>query len=127
MKNKIVKTTLMLVAITLIVCGIIQMIKYEIIAIQGNLYQMKASTGGKLAAGEPDPSTYGYNINIGGFEAMSSNEYGIATFSGYQIYCINPASPLNYEYEIRYADAVAMVGETHESSCGCAEEPLVRK
>ena len=125
MKNKIIKMSLILLGIILIILGIVNIIKFEVSAIQGNLNKVSSSTGGTLAAGETDPSKYSYNVNPGSFWASSANSYGIPNVSGYQIYCINPGSPLSYKQTITYADAAKHIGEWHVIACrdnGCASK-----
>lgn len=122
MKKKIMKICLILLGIILVIFGINQMIKHEIVAIQGNLSQSKSSNVGKLAAGELNPSIYNYNINIGKVEGT----IGRGQYEGFQIYCIDPNTPINYGCSISYDDARSMVGKKHDAKCSCAETPSAR-
>ena len=125
MKKKFIKTSLLILAIVVTILGITKIVKYEVVAMQGNLSQANSSTGGTIAEGEQDPSSYSYNINTGTWEAIyGANQGGIAKLPGYQIYCINPGSPIKFDYQIRYADALKLVGKSYTIDCGqCAEKP----
>lgn len=130
MKNKIIKASLVLIGIVLIVFGISKIVKYEVNAIQGSVSQTKASnsTGPTLAQGEPDPNSYGYNINTGQWEALTSTGAPafVPTYGNFQIYCINPGVPIRIsDWKIRYAEAKALEGKTYSSGYGCASTPRV--
>lgn len=82
---------------------------------------------GKLADGELDPNTYPYHTHTGSFEALKHTSGGEVMLDGFEIYCINPGSPVSYAYEIRYAAAQALVGtytsSSHTYSNGHAPDP----
>ncbi len=123
MRNKIIKISLILVGIILIIFGINQMIKYEMVSVQGRLYQAKASSGVRLAPGEPDPNSYPYNINVGPFVGDNANQGGIPGPSGFQIYCIYPDAPIERHANISISLAFSLNGQNYDAECGCAEEP----
>lgn len=132
MKNRTIKIVLLIALITATIFGISSLIKSEVNAVRGQTVTARAagsSTPPQLAEGETNPDGYSYHTNTGTWEAL--NHTGapayIATYGDYQIYCINPGSPIRYSYEIRYNDALAMVGKEYTSSCryrnGCADTP----
>lgn len=159
MKNKIVKVILILIGIALVVFGINQIVKQEIVSVQGKSSLAKGSTSGvlglnveenveanaivngetededkkidsavasipKLAKGEIDPSTYGYNIHTGTFTVTKGgNSFNYPTLGGFQIYCINPAYSLDYKWQITWAKARELLGKKYQALCGCAQEP----
>lgn len=130
MKNRIIKISLVLVFIALVVLGINRIVHYQVTAIQGNDASLNASSssGGTLAQGEKNPSSYSYHTNTGTWEAIYGyNSFGIAYYSNFQIYCINPGAPIRYAYDLLYSQAKALEGKTYTSSCryryGCADTP----
>ena len=70
-----------------------------------------------IVDGEYDPNSYSYKVGIGTFECLTHNSYDIPTYGGYQIYCIEPGGQIRYKYQIRYDEALEMVGEQHSSDC----------
>lgn len=123
MKNKFIKISMILIGIILIIYGINQMIKYEVVSVQGRLYQSKASSEVKLAYGEPDPNSYPYNINTGSFVGDNANQGEVPGPSGFQIYCIEPNAPIERHANITIGAAFSLNGKVYEQKCGCAEEP----
>lgn len=119
MKGKIIKVSLLLTTVVLIIFGIYQIFGYEVAKIQGISNDKNAAGVGTLAAGERNPGSYSYNINTGTWEAVYGiTGFGIPAFPGYQIFCINPGSPINYDYQLRYNEALALVGDTYTRDCG---------
>ncbi len=130
MKEKIIKTCVFFVIAVLTVIGIYQVSKYETITMQAKDTNLKAleeaetTDIGTLADGEEDPETYSYHINTGTWEAIyGTNSYSLPVYQDFQIYCINPGSPLRFSYNLLYSQAAALVGNTYRSSCGDASTP----
>lgn len=125
MKNKFIKisllSTLILSIIALITFGFQKLIKYEVTTMQAKTINTKASSSGtgNLASGEKNPNSYSYHVNTGTWEAIYGyNGFGIPYYSNFQIYCINPGSPLRYAYDLLYSEAKALEGKTYTKDCG---------
>ena len=128
MKNKIIKIGIFFAIILLTIFTIYQMNKYETInsyAKETNLKALENTGIGTLAPGEPDPNAYSYHTNTGIWEAIyGQNSFNLPIYGDFQIYCINPGSPLDYDYELLYDEAKALEGKTYQKDCGvCAEKP----
>lgn len=131
MKKKIIKASLLLIGMLLIIFGISRIVKYQVVAVQGKLAQTNASnvTSPTLSAGEKDPNRYSYHTHTGTWEALNhtGDPAYVATYGSFQIYCINPGAPIKYSYDMRYADALDLVGDEYTSRCGCARTPYQGK
>ena len=100
----------------------------SITGIETNYSKATLPPSDQLAEGETDPSTYSYHTHTGTFEALDHTGAPayIAKYGDFQIYCINPGSPLRYSYDIRYDEALDWVGHEETAShtyYGHASEP----
>ena len=66
-----------------------------------------------------------FNTHTGTFEAKEHQPppHAIPIYGGFQIYCIEMGGQIRYEGTISYAEALAMVGQKHYASHGCASTP----
>ena len=130
MSKKLLKISGFIAFILVIISGIYFISSYAIdtqvtktSAIQA---QTNANTGsaGTLASGEKDPGKYSYKTRTGQFEAIyGMSEYADPLYPGYQIFCIQPGASLQFDYDIRYAQALSLNGKTYSAGCGCASTP----
>ena len=122
MKNKIIKIGAFIIIIALVVLGYNKLITYGIKTMKGSVSQVNAEPSekgeiGKLIDGEENPGEYDYNVDTGEWEAFNQNEYHIPTYKDFQIYCINPGSPLRYKWTIRWSEAKSLPYTTDSISC----------
>lgn len=126
MKTKITKIILLSVAIILMIFGIYQIFGYEVSKTQGISSQKNAVGTGTLGKGEKNPSSYSYNINTGEWEAIYGSQRDVPIYPGFQIYCMEYGLINNWEYQIRYNEALKLVGKKYKKECGQhAETPNV--
>ncbi len=136
MKKKVIKISLFCIAILSVIAltafGIYKIMKHEVSAIQAVASRMNASTSGAgtLAPGEQDPNNYSYHTDTGIWEWVrdyGTNSFNIAYYPDFQIYCINPGSPIRYTYNISYDRAKELEEQMYTSFCkdryGCADTP----
>lgn len=129
MNKKIKLGLLVVIGIILVISGF-NIVKNDMSAIEIN--GRKASTtstvtGSKLVEGEIDPTTYNYKIHTGTWEGIKGDkDAGIPQLDGYQIYCIQPGTPLRFNYTITYEEALALAGKTYgPAQHKCAATPRV--
>jgi len=96
-----------------------------IIGLGFSIQKSYATVSNRKSDGQPDLDSYGYNVHPGHFEAKStSNPWGLLEKTGYQIFCIEPHSPLNYTWHKELADMKDHVPhkreESHLWTCGGA-------
>ena len=127
MKEKILRIGIFFTIMILTILGIYQVSKYEVISTQAKDTEPKALTTvspGTLAQGEKNPNNYNYHINAGSqWEALQFTSSFIPMYQDFEIYCIQPGSRVLNIYQIRYANALAMVGHQYLSNCGHASTP----
>lgn len=118
MKDKILKGSILLIAVISIIVATFHIIKNEVQATDTTAGASTTSgsagvtTGVKRVSGETDPSTYAYKTHTGTWEAVEGyNSSGIPYHKGFDIYCINPGSPIRYGYQIRYAEKYTYDGK----------------
>lgn len=136
MKKKVIKISLFTIFITILtVFGIFNLINNISTAANGETSTQSSAKPGTLMAGEKNPNSYNYVTNfseyvktdvgvpyvnvIDGLWIPKINKDGIE----YQVYCIQPDSPIVYNYELsNYYDSAFSEPQRNPQFISCPEK-----
>lgn len=127
MKDKSLKSVLLMIIAVMTILGIGVMIRNDVKAIEGqsnnNNNGQTTQIPSTLVEGEIDPTKYAYNTDTGEWEAIHEGGFAVPLYANYEIYCIEPGGRLTYKYDIRYATAQELDGKKYSGHCHCAPTP----
>ena len=133
MKKKVIKISLFAIFITILtVFGIFNLINNISTAANGETSTQSSAEPGKLMKGEKDPTSYNYVTNFKSYVKTDTGHHEVGGLwiptvntggKEYQVYCIQPDSPIVYNYELsNYDDPAFSEPERSPQFIGCPEK-----